>query len=420
MTLTEFESEGTPRGTEPISLDDLLARGTAIQWDEAVAIVEGMCEAVVAVSGDQAPVPSLTDVLLDADGGVTLSRHGRGEKSPTAAGRVLHALLANAEVPVPLRLFVTQSTAPETYTSLRAFAEGLAYYGRPNRTALIADVYKRAADLPRSSDGRAPVPPPIPREEKKPPKTTPESKRSSRKRALRLAAACMLPAFASSAAWLWWSGGQGGTATGGAGVLSQASAALTDLANGVRERLKPVVSKDAEASAAPEPDTASPPRSKRRAAPGTIVPEVPLASRQLSIAEASAWQPLLEFPTEADLGPIEPIAMPELVAPVEKAVSLDVERVFTKQDADVAPPVMHYPQLTPPLRGSPSRTPAVNRVEVVVASDGTVERVRFVEGPIRMLDVMLVSSVKNWRFAPARKDGEPVRYQTVISWSAVP
>jgi TonB family protein len=67
-----------------------------------------------------------------------------------------------------------------------------------------------------------------------------------------------------------------------------------------------------------------------------------------------------------------------------------------------------------------SRELAVNRVEVVVAPDGTVERIRFVDGPVRIADVLLVQAVKTWKFTPALKDGGPVRYQTVVTWSAVP
>jgi outer membrane biosynthesis protein TonB len=57
---------------------------------------------------------------------------------------------------------------------------------------------------------------------------------------------------------------------------------------------------------------------------------------------------------------------------------------------------------------------------VIVSAEGTVERVQLVEGPARMPDMMMLSGVKTWRFTPAFKDGEPVRYRTVISWAALP
>ena len=176
--LEEFASEGPQNGGDAsISVHDLIARGTPVSWDEAVAIVEEMCEVAIARSGHEAPVPALADVLLDVTGRVAISRVD-GEKSPAAAGRALHAVLANADVPVPLRLFVTQSAAPGTHRSLQEFAAGLAYFGRPNRTALIQDVYKRAAALVRAGVEPTLSPPPLPIPEKEPSKKTPGSKRS--------------------------------------------------------------------------------------------------------------------------------------------------------------------------------------------------------------------------------------------------
>ena len=55
-------------------------------------------------------------------------------------------------------------------------------------------------------------------------------------------------------------------------------------------------------------------------------------------------------------------------------------------------------------------------ISVVVIAEA-VERVQLVEGPARMIDMMLLSGAKTWRFTPAFKDGEPVRYRTVISWA---
>jgi outer membrane biosynthesis protein TonB len=49
-------------------------------------------------------------------------------------------------------------------------------------------------------------------------------------------------------------------------------------------------------------------------------------------------------------------------------------------------------------------------VEVTVARDGTVERVRMLSAT-RLADMMLLSHVKAWRFQPAVRAGEAVRYR---------
>jgi TonB family protein len=408
--MSEFAEEGGgPTNKTAISLDDLLARGTVVYWHEAVAIIEEMCDVSLAASGDTAPVPELADVLIGQQGTVTL-RNKRGEKSPTAAGRALHALLSNTDVPVPLRLFVTQSTAAETHHSLRAFAAGLAYFGRPNRTALIHEVYKRAADLTQSGAAAAQAPPRLPVQEKKPEKESPKTKRSHAGRPLIWAAVGVLVAAAAGAAGGWWKAGSRAGATKTVGVLSQASAVLTDLANQVRERLNPAVPT---ATQGPDeaPATPSRPRPKRRISSTSVTVDMPLASRPVSIAQSSAWQLAIAVPTVA-------ASVPAL--PVDEPPPPDIDVLFTRQDANVEPPMLRYPQLTPPPVLPTSREVAVNRVEVVVAPDGTVERIRFVDGPVRMADVLLVQAVKTWKFTPALKDGGPVRYQTVVTWSAVP
>jgi len=56
----------------------------------------------------------------------------------------------------------------------------------------------------------------------------------------------------------------------------------------------------------------------------------------------------------------------------------------------------------------------------VIAPDGTVERVKLVNGPTRMPDMMLLSGAKLWRFTPALRNGEAVRYRTMVTWSGFP
>jgi hypothetical protein len=98
-----------------------------------------------------------------------------------------------------------------------------------------------------------------------------------------------------------------------------------------------------------------------------------------------------------------------------------VPRLYSTEDTDVLPPVLLYPQLPPPVMiARPGTAPPVNRMELVVSAEGTVERVRLVDGPTRMPDMMLLSGAKLWRFTPAVKDGEPVRYRAIVTWSGFP
>jgi outer membrane biosynthesis protein TonB len=76
--------------------------------------------------------------------------------------------------------------------------------------------------------------------------------------------------------------------------------------------------------------------------------------------------------------------------------------------------------MPPPLIVGASSEGIVNSMELVIATDGSVERVRLVSVPRRMADMMLLSGAKLWRFSPAVKDGEPVRYRTTLSWTVFP
>jgi hypothetical protein len=111
------------------------------------------------------------------------------------------------------------------------------------------------------------------------------------------------------------------------------------------------------------------------------------------------------------------VAREYVVAPREDAATT----IYSPDDADVQPPVMIYPSLPPAVFVARNAdVVVVNRMELVVAADGSVERVRLVNGPTRMPDMMLLSGAKLWKFTPAMKDGVPVRYRTSVTWSGFP
>jgi outer membrane biosynthesis protein TonB len=149
----------------------------------------------------------------------------------------------------------------------------------------------------------------------------------------------------------------------------------------------------------------------------------------------AAAPPRLDAPLFALEQPVQPPPSPfvfdplpsSAVSPVDADASSrrvaaqdDPATIYSFENGEVKPPVMLYPQLPPPLLiGSPAEA-LVNRMELVVAADGSVERVRLVNTPRRMADMMLLSGAKLWKFAPALKDGAPVRYRTIVSWTVFP
>ena len=131
-------------GSGTVRVSDILARGVPIRWDEAVALLQEILETVTAAAADKRHDACASRTSSSTSrAAVRVRAARRGERGPVAAGRALHALLATADVPLPLRLFVTQANAPETHTTLKAFAEGLAYFGKPGRADLIRGIYER-------------------------------------------------------------------------------------------------------------------------------------------------------------------------------------------------------------------------------------------------------------------------------------
>ena len=45
---------------------------------------------------------------------------------------------------------------------------------------------------------------------------------------------------------------------------------------------------------------------------------------------------------------------------------------------------------------------------------------KLVTPPKRMTDMLMLSGAKTWRFSPALKNGQPVRYRTEFSWEMTP
>jgi TonB family protein len=160
-------------------------------------------------------------------------------------------------------------------------------------------------------------------------------------------------------------------------------------------------------------------------------------ARYARMAAAVAPQAISVFPTLAELGEhgviMRSIIASELLGPVE------IESVVTHISEDpFAPGLYDVPREyrkvpPPPARGyaapqlvsrAPVNYPAeaargkidgVVSLLVTVAADGSVRNPRILKGLGYGLDEEAIRSVLQWRYRPARKNGQPIESQVTIS-----
>jgi len=376
--------------SKSVDLARLLARQTPIVWFEAVAIVQELSAEVVARGAERdLRVPELTEIAITPEGGIELRGDGPAGQGPVPrTARVLLTLLAEAQtLPVQLRLLALQEVSPTpSCKSLQEFSTRLELFERPGRTAIVRSVYDRFQKLPAleaelAEDGTLSPnsPPPLPR---------PLSPAWWRRRKVQAGAAAGLVAVLIVAMVSLWPRPEGQGANDGRGPVTRAVSATADTVAqaagsglntvarwfGVAVTDRPTATAPAEPASVDASPTSAP---SRRTAPRTARP--------------------VELPRAAE-------ATPEGQAP-----STDTT-VYSPVDTEIVPPAFVRSRLPaePPLG---VRSEDLSEVEVVVSATGEVESVKLVTQPVRVLSVMMLSAVKNWRFQPATKDGQPVRYR---------
>jgi hypothetical protein len=400
-------ASGSPTTAPLLSLEEVLRRDVAINWDEAVAVVEEVC---TLLSPAETGVPGASDLFI-ADGAVVPRDGARAEPEVSSAGRLLHSLLSNAGgTPVPLRLFVTQASAQGTYANIEGFAKALAYFGKPGRRELIRALYVRCATV---TPVPAPARPAEPKPEVVPSAAAPPPAR--KRPALKHLAVAMVAAMALSAAgvWVWLTKSSlAGDATLSS-LVAQAREAISGLGIGGPAEEPPASSA---AAAAPQPrrdgETGSRVNGPRADAPRLVSRTIgsPGPAPTRSRRPARPPMPVL----------IQPPSSAELSARNADETARDAAMltIYSSKDAGVEPPMLLHPQIPANLMlAGESR---LNIMELLISETGSVEQVRLIAGPSRLPDVMLLSGAKAWRFQPASRDGEAVRYRARVSWAGTP
>jgi hypothetical protein len=169
--------------------------------------------------------------------------------------------------------------------------------------------------------------------------------------------------------------------------------------------------------APPRPPTATPaaaasPELPRASAAGEPPADnAPLASRGDAPAAVERLEPsAVSTVDSADLINTDPV--PNVATDIPLPA-----RIYGPQDVDVVPPrSLVSNQLGRLPRGS--RPDDFAMIELVVSESGTVESARVTRAPLTLADAelmtMSLSAAKAWRFQPARKLGEPVKYRQRI------
>jgi hypothetical protein len=168
----------------------------------------------------------------------------------------------------------------------------------------------------------------------------------------------------------------------------------------------PVMATPAAKSPAAASSGVAPPASKPSAAasPGTT-------SSAVSSRSASAVPPPEARPPAAPVA--APAAAPVTVVPALSANAL--REFYTLLDDDVTPPAVVDQQI--PRWGFSANLPSrvfTGTIELVIDERGQVEDVSLLKTVFPPYDPILLEAARKWRYAPALKNGKPVRFKRVM------
>jgi hypothetical protein len=410
--LGDFEVEQPP---DDVRLSEVLDRSTKVQWLEAVAIIEATCAVVAGGDdGDDGVVPDdASGVVITRDGAVEIPGKTKAGPAGPRLARLLLALTASDNVPVPLRLFITKWASFSGPHTIQDYAKELAYFARPDGQALIKAVFERWEATPRSLAA------PAPRAKMQTDKSVERKAQPRRSQPPVLAAvAAGLIVAAGATAGVWFFGGPT--------AAPQAASAITEAATsaaGLGAAPVEGVSPDTASASVTTPQTpAARPAAANRSvqrpatAPRNIGTLGSLLSGVGSPDTTAARQPATPPPAAATPQPSTE-AVGRVVATELASSNGALSPIYSNTDPDVEPPQLIEPSLPPPVMiGSLE----MNTMELLISDRGEVESVRLVSPPKRMTDMMLLSGAKTWIFAPASRDGHAVRYRLLMSWPTTP
>src|SRR5262245_50864135 len=415
--------------SDSVTLASILGSHVSIQWFEAVAVVREVADRLLTSSNDRA-IPELQQIRLSPQGHVEIVGVTPTDEPVRRMGQLLQALVAHTDVPVQLRLIITQATAPSPlYGSIRDCSDALGFFERPERSTVLSTLAARVTAAAESTptdraltlDSIAPLPTAKKAEEEK--KKTPPPDSHSRSRGWVFAAiAVVILAAAGGAAWYAHQRGLGPQNREEASALAERASeamgtAIVSGASKVTETLG--LGRIVPAKEATSPPPAAPP-----VAAAVKIPLPRRAATDETPQPAPPDPPIIAF----DLEPTPARARPPAETPVPapstgsaaagEGVRHEEDAIYSVTSPLIVPPVGIRPKLARQL--PPDFDPTrLGRIELIIGVDGLVESAKLLGPPRTVNDGLFLSVAKAWLFQPALRDGMPVRYRKTI-WIASP
>jgi hypothetical protein len=451
--------------SDVLSLADILGSGVAVDWEDAVTLMQQVCASAAARGVRTRGFPNHSTVTLNGDGWVEITALFQEIDSVDGAGRMLGELLSG-EVPAPLRTLVDDVGAGQRrFETLADFAVELAYFTRPDGRVLLADLHRRAREVTDWIDAAVGTP--------ADPAPSATIRASMADEALVPHALPALTAATSSAALQAEPDSPHAAAAPAAsdaqdddedrreaerqrrrqrrqrlrqhGIAAAAVAAVLvggvaayqvlpagpaprDLAARAARRVAGAASS---AGSALERVTSTMGRTPARSSPAADAPATQarpkLTTRRPATAARPRNSPSSPGPAAAAVASVRPAPIApaprsaldtaatdgafsagQRVAPA--ALNLHDDMIYSARTPQVRPPVALRPQLpAEPADDVPQAQRCV--ITLVIAASGVVESVKLVGRPRTVKDVMLLAAAKSWIFSPATMNGRSVRYR---------
>ena len=137
-------------GTPSLSIAELLENSVALDWHEAVAIAQRVCQALARDPAAGAHLclvdPRHIEITQRGDVRVITNEPG-SDPHVKQVGRILRALLEGGAAPVQLRLLASQAAFEvPVFVSVDEFSEALRRFERPDHSDDIRKAFKRGVD----------------------------------------------------------------------------------------------------------------------------------------------------------------------------------------------------------------------------------------------------------------------------------